>query len=159
MNVFTNEETRQWSKTLDGKMCTACLAIIVDDKVLMVKARYKDYWSFPSGVVDTGESPLQAALRETREEVGLAVDSQTVDPLVTIYTVGTNGDRDRFNIGFVTYFSDLPQTLAVPSDEIEVAEWVAFDQITERALHKPSYETFQIEIMSSPDTRRRYVEL
>lgn len=30
------------------------------------------YWDFPKGLVEAGESPLQAALRETREETGLS---------------------------------------------------------------------------------------
>jgi bis(5'-nucleosidyl)-tetraphosphatase len=29
------------------------------------------YWDFPKGAVETGETPLQAAIREVREETGL----------------------------------------------------------------------------------------
>jgi ADP-ribose pyrophosphatase YjhB (NUDIX family) len=31
-------------------------------------------WTFPGGYVDLGETPQQAALRETREEVGMRVE-------------------------------------------------------------------------------------
>jgi 8-oxo-dGTP diphosphatase len=52
-------------------------AIIADDgKVLMVRRRVKEgelSWQFPAGQVEPGETPEQAAVRETSEEVGLAV--------------------------------------------------------------------------------------
>lgn len=40
-------------------------------ELLIVKANYKDYWTVPGGIIDEGETPQQAAIRETAEEVGL----------------------------------------------------------------------------------------
>lgn len=37
--------------------------------LLVQRPRYKD-WSLPKGKLDRGETPLQAALREVREETG-----------------------------------------------------------------------------------------
>lgn len=34
---------------------------------------YKEYWDIPGGLVDVGEMPRKAAIRETREEVGLDI--------------------------------------------------------------------------------------
>ncbi|MBB1562451.1 NUDIX hydrolase [Candidatus Saccharibacteria bacterium] len=46
-------------------MTSACVALVAPgNHVLMVKASYKNEWTFPSGVVDMGESPAQAAQRE-----------------------------------------------------------------------------------------------
>ncbi len=42
-------------------------------QVLIVKANYKPYWTFPGGIVDPGETPLEGAIRETREEVGIVL--------------------------------------------------------------------------------------
>jgi len=44
-----------------------------DGEILLVqRPRYQD-WSLPKGKLDRGETPLQAALREVREETGYRV--------------------------------------------------------------------------------------
>jgi 8-oxo-dGTP diphosphatase len=52
-------------------------AIIVDqNRVLMVRRRVKEgalSWQFPAGGIEAGESPEDAAVRETLEETGLEV--------------------------------------------------------------------------------------
>jgi 8-oxo-dGTP diphosphatase len=52
-------------------------AIIVDqNRVLMVRRRVKEgalSWQFPAGGIEAGESPEEAAVRETLEETGLEV--------------------------------------------------------------------------------------
>ena len=50
-----------------------------DGRVLIVKTHYKPYWSFPGGFIDSGETPKQAAIREAYEEVGIAIDPETVE--------------------------------------------------------------------------------
>ncbi|WP_103502027.1 MULTISPECIES: NUDIX hydrolase [unclassified Streptomyces] len=42
-----------------------------DDRVLLVDPTYKPGWEFPGGVVEPGEPPSRAALREVTEELGL----------------------------------------------------------------------------------------
>ena len=61
-------------------MSSAAIALYtVDDKVLVVKANYKSYWSFPGGVIDSGETPREAGVRETHEEVGIALYPDMLD--------------------------------------------------------------------------------
>ncbi|GAA1216451.1 NUDIX domain-containing protein [Prauserella alba] len=40
-------------------------------RVLLVEPSYKRSWDIPGGVVEAGESPWDAAIREVREEIGL----------------------------------------------------------------------------------------
>jgi ADP-ribose pyrophosphatase YjhB (NUDIX family) len=60
-------------------------AVISENKILLVKER-GDGWTLPGGWVDPGESPSEAAVRETKEESGYDVDAVR---LIAIY------DRDR----------------------------------------------------------------
>ncbi|GAA2993855.1 NUDIX hydrolase [Streptomyces fulvorobeus] len=42
-----------------------------EDRVLLVDPTYKPGWEFPGGVVEPGEAPAQAGIREVAEELGL----------------------------------------------------------------------------------------
>ena len=42
--------------------------------------RHADRWDLPKGHAESGESPLQTAIRETEEETGIAGDQLWLDP-------------------------------------------------------------------------------
>jgi 8-oxo-dGTP pyrophosphatase MutT (NUDIX family) len=44
------------------------------DRVLLVDPTYKPGWEFPGGVVEPGEAPARAGMREVTEETGLTLD-------------------------------------------------------------------------------------
>ncbi|WP_037676083.1 NUDIX hydrolase [Streptomyces griseus] len=44
------------------------------DRVLLVDPTYKAGWEFPGGVVEPGEAPAQAGIREVAEETGIHLD-------------------------------------------------------------------------------------
>ncbi|MGW4704898.1 NUDIX domain-containing protein [Streptomyces sp. NPDC004285] len=45
------------------------------DRFLLVDPTYKPGWEFPGGVVEPGEAPARAGMREVAEEIGLELDS------------------------------------------------------------------------------------
>lgn len=140
-------------------MTSACIALRSSGKVLMVKADYKDHWTFPSGIVNPGESPKAAAIRETFEEVGLKVPSRDCQLFTVIYTAAAHeADRDRFNFAFISDVFDENARLSIPNDEIERAEWVNFDDIAERSGGKGSYVNLQ-RLLLSNDNFEPYVEV
>ncbi|MFH8804006.1 NUDIX domain-containing protein [Streptomyces sp. NPDC017936] len=44
------------------------------DRVLLVDPTYKPGWEFPGGVVEPGEAPARAGIREVEEETGIRLD-------------------------------------------------------------------------------------
>ncbi|WP_248959209.1 NUDIX domain-containing protein [Sphaerisporangium perillae] len=52
----------------------AAVGLLITDeagRLLLVKPTYKPLWEFPGGMVDAGETPWEAAVREIKEELGL----------------------------------------------------------------------------------------
>ena len=55
----------------------SCGVVILnpDRELLLCHVTGQNHWDLPKGGIDPGETPLQAALRETREEAGLCLDA------------------------------------------------------------------------------------
>ena len=68
-----------------GKLRVGCSAAIFDDegRVLLTRRADNGQWCLPSGGMDAGESPAEAAIREVFEETGLHV---RVTRLVGVYS-------------------------------------------------------------------------
>jgi 8-oxo-dGTP pyrophosphatase MutT (NUDIX family) len=68
---FTDEE---YAKILPKKQVgTAVLFFNSKKELLIIKPDYKDSWLVPGGATDENESPLNCAIRETKEETGLDI--------------------------------------------------------------------------------------
>ena len=52
--------------------------IIVNNKIAMIHSLKYDYYKFPGGGIESGENPIDAMIRETREESGLVVKPETI---------------------------------------------------------------------------------
>ncbi len=55
----------------------SAVALLQDGKVLLVRRKYEPFkgqWTMPSGFLEYGESPEEAALREMKEELGVDVE-------------------------------------------------------------------------------------
>ena len=52
--------------------------IIRNGKIAMIYSRKYDYYKFPGGGIEKGETPVEAMIRETSEEAGLAVIPETI---------------------------------------------------------------------------------
>ncbi|GAA2969427.1 MULTISPECIES: NUDIX domain-containing protein [Streptomyces] len=60
--------------------------------VLLVEPTYKDYLDIPGGYVEQGESPLQACVREVREELGIA---PPIGQLLAVDWAPSDGEGDK----------------------------------------------------------------
>ncbi|AXI78963.1 NUDIX hydrolase [Peterkaempfera bronchialis] len=67
--------TQQTSEDRPG---IAAAIVVSEGRVLMVRRRVSEgqlSWQFPAGEIELGESPEEAAVRETAEETGLGVEA------------------------------------------------------------------------------------
>lgn len=77
--LYSSKGNEHWLYSMHARPSSAVI-ILEDDqqKALIVKANYKAHWTFPGGMIDAGETPKQAAVREIYEEVGLTIDADSV---------------------------------------------------------------------------------
>ncbi|MEW5939622.1 MAG: NUDIX domain-containing protein [Chloroflexota bacterium] len=81
----------------EGKIRLGCSVAIFDDegRVLLTRRADNGQWCLPSGGMEPGESPSEAAIREVEEETGLTVRVRRLvgvysDPhQLTVYADGT----------------------------------------------------------------------
>ncbi len=71
----TTHPNPEYFKAMPQKRVTSGVVLFNDnDEILIVKPSYKDHWSIPGGVVDNNESPLEASIRETKEEANIELE-------------------------------------------------------------------------------------
>ena len=95
-------------------------------QILMIRRSDNDNWALPGGAIDLGESMMQAAVRETAEETGIACE---VTGLVGIYTdpkhvilyTSNNEVRQEFSILLTARETGGTPT---PSSESTEVVWV-----------------------------------
>ena len=68
--------------------------IIKGRKVAMIYSAKYNYYKFPGGGIETGENPVDAMIRETREESGLVVLPDTVEEYGYVHRI-QRSDRDE----------------------------------------------------------------
>lgn len=86
-------------------------------------------WQLPKGLVDAGEAPEVAALREVREEAG--VEAELIAPIDRIeywYIATEHGQRIRYH-KFVHFYLLVYRSGEVSDHDYEVheARWVGLD--------------------------------
>ena len=67
--------------------------IIRDGKIAMIHSLKYDYYKFPGGGIEHGEKPVEAMIRETREEAGLVVIPESVREYGYVHRI-QKSDRD-----------------------------------------------------------------
>jgi 8-oxo-dGTP diphosphatase len=99
--------------------------MLFDDhgRVLVVKPTYKPGWGLPGGVIEEGESPLAACVRELREELGIA---PVLGPLAGVDWIPPRPGRDEANV-FVfagRIRDELLPAIRLPADELSAWQFV-----------------------------------
>lgn len=70
--------------------------IIRDGRIAMVHSLKYDYYKFPGGGIEDGESPEQALIREVAEEAGLQVIPRSIREYGLVHRVQKGDQEDIF---------------------------------------------------------------
>lgn len=100
------------------------LVLNKDGAALVVKAHYKPYWSLPGGVIDHGESPRQAAVRELHEEAGLTIDGDDLQFEAVLDRRSSIAETYAF-VFRLTQALDKNHPIHIQASEIEAYDWVS----------------------------------
>lgn len=129
MREFTPEETAKWFASLEKRMSSSAVAICDEqDRILIVKANYKNYWSFPGGIIDAGETPRQGAVREVSEEVGIALSPNQLDFCFVVDRVSTVAQTYQF-VFQAKVDSSVLEHIILDRDELDEFALVTRQQI------------------------------
>jgi 8-oxo-dGTP pyrophosphatase MutT (NUDIX family) len=139
----------------DGRRHAAVAAVLLADDAgqpcfLLTKRTPKlrahgGQWALPGGRVDAGETAEVAALRELREEVGLACESDAILGLLDDY-----GTRSGFIITPVVVWGGADVTLIPNPDEVASVHRVPLTE-----LDKPDLP----RLISIPESERPVIQL
>ncbi len=94
------------------------------DKVFATQRGYgpwKDYWEYPGGKVEAGETPQQALVREIREELDTEIR-------VDKYLTTIEWDYPQFHLTMHCYICSL-LTEALHLNEHEAARWLGAGEL------------------------------
>lgn len=108
----------------------AAVALIDDDKLLMLKRKDNKKWTLPGGTLDFGESLTECAVREVMEETGLDI---SIKDVVGTYTDGdirieySDGEvRQEFTI---VYLGEIAGGSVVLDDESSEYKWIKLEEV------------------------------
>ena len=115
----------------------SCGCIIIDNNmVLIIFRKDKNFWEFPKGHVEEGETEVETALREVKEEVGLDVEIDESKRYVLNYIIRNEIDKTT-----VLYVAKVKSgKLKKQESEIEDVKWCSFDE----ALDLLTFENWKV---------------
>ena len=112
----------------------SCGAIIFDnDKVLVIK-QVKGHWGFPKGHVEDGETEVETALREIKEETNLDVEIDDKYRYIEHYSPEEGIEKDV--ILFIAH--KIGGEIKVQEEEVTETEWLLPKEALERVTYDSS---------------------
>ena len=105
----------------------ACGTIVINDgKVLVIKQK-QGFWGFPKGHMEQGESEIQTAIRETKEETNLDVIIENKTRFCLNYII----EDENINKEVVYYIAKVDGKINIKPqiEEVNSIAWIDIDKV------------------------------
>ena len=111
----------------------SCGAVIFNDDKVLVIQQVKGHWGFPKGHVEPGETEIETAKREIKEETNLDVQINEKYRYVEHYSPEEGIEKD------VVFFvaERIGGEIKVQEEEVKQTEWL----LPEDALERVTYDS------------------
>jgi putative (di)nucleoside polyphosphate hydrolase len=127
-------------KTGKREPWTSCGTLVINRRgdILLCRITGSNKWDIPKGIQDPGETTLEAAMRELREETSLVFDAELFEDLgrfdyrpdkqLHLYRVYAPEDLD--SLGHLICTSHFPHRLTgLPTPEVDEFCWATRDDV------------------------------
>lgn len=103
-------------------------------EVFLIQHRGGRYWGFPKGHAEEGEAPLEAALRELKEETNLeCLRTLRDEPLMEQYQFLIEGKRVSKRVLY--FVAEVKGEVKLQSEEINDGIWLPFSEAMDKVTH------------------------
>lgn len=125
---------------LEGNTATKLIILVVDivvlfeEQILLVqrgKEPFKDYWCVPGGHVDPGETFMEAALRELKEETDVDIDFLTY---VGVFNEKNRDPRAEYVYSYVHKIQLKEKPNIKAGDDAKNAQWFPINNLPKLAF-------------------------
>lgn len=130
----------------DRQRPSALCWLVDGTRVLLLRRRkepFAGFWTAPGGKLDPGEDPLQAVVREIREETGLALRAPR------LRAVASELGGPLYDWLLFLFTADEFSGRLQPCDEGELA-WFERDQLAHIRMADPDFRLAQIALDDGP---------
>lgn len=111
------------------------LVLIKDNKILLSRryntGYFDNYYSFPAGHLDGGETLKQAMIRETSEEIGIPLGSDDLELVHTMNRKMVNNERVDF---FFVAKQWQGEPKIIETDKCDSLDWFELDKLPENII-------------------------
>lgn len=126
MRTLFNMDKKDYDDCTHSFVRNSARAIIIrDHKVAMVRSLKYGYYKFPGGGIHGGEDPVEAMIREAREEAGLNVIRDSIKEYGMVHRI-QKSDKDKTEVFIQDNFYYLcdaeEETVAQELDAYEADE-------------------------------------
>lgn len=120
--------------------------IIANNKIAMIHSLKYDYYKFPGGGIENNESPIDAMIRETREESGMVVKPETIKEYGYVHRVQKSDldETECFVQDNYYYLCEVEECMiAQKLDEYEIKETYTLEFVDSKTVIRKNRDVMQ----------------